>query len=390
MTIGQVPAAEQVASSSKTSEPSETPTSTATTVATTEPTTTTTLPEPSAETDPEVLAEFVSRHNGEFQLDDVEVRVRNLEAGEDKDNIPAEAFVDPTQWRLFQILGLVAPDDDALAVGQHRVDTIRGFCCPVTMWDNDDHPLMRSSVLVHELTHLADDPRTLNDDVSEQDAVIADREPIELLFLPVEGNASRVQRLYEQELLAAGAKPERFLANWESPGIPDAMVRVWSFSYVEGAAFMQDLAERGGQEFVDMAFDRPPISSEQVFDVDAYLDEEFPLDVPAPERPADTELLEAELTLGSFVLALLADETLSADASRELVTSWAGDSAVLYATQDRWCAEAIIVMDDPAAARDLVSVLVASDIEAEIQPETDAESDTVGMTRCIPTPDSGR
>jgi len=127
------------------------------------------------------------------------------------------------------------------------------------------------------------------------------------------------------------------------------MVRVWEFVYVEGQRFMQELFERGGHEYIDMAFDQPPVSSEQVFDVDAYLDGEYPMDVPSPQLPGDVQSLSAPLTLGSFVLQLLAEEVASPAEARQLATAWAGDSGVTYDIGSQRCVEANIVMDTPDA-----------------------------------------
>ena len=263
-------------------------TSTTTTVATTTTTiaTTTTKPEPEAETDPEVLAQFVSEHNGEYRLDQADLTITTHRVGENKAGFPAEVFVDPDAWTVFTALGLVSPDADPDAVGQHRINTIRGMCCPVAMWDNDDHPLLRSVVVVHELTHLADTDRLYFDALDEEQFAALDREQVNLLAVPTEGNASRVHGLYQRELEANGARPERFAVDWGGPEVPEVMVRVWQFAYVEGQAFMQALADEGGAAAVDEAFDRPPISSEQVYDVEAYLNKEVPLDVPSPEVPA--------------------------------------------------------------------------------------------------------
>jgi hypothetical protein len=251
------------------------------------------------------------------------------------------------------------------------------------MWDNDDHPLLRSSVLVHELAHLADNSRGRGEELSEEDAGIAEREQIGLLAVPSEGNASRIQRLYEEELQDNGARPERFLFGWGDADVPDAMVRVWEFVYVEGQRFMQELSERGGQPFIEMAFDRPPVSSEQVYDVDAYLDQEMPLDVPEPQLPANAASLSSPLTLGSFVLQLLAEETTSRELAQELVTSWAGDAAVLYNVDGLQCVEANIVMDTSTAADELVSVLEDTSIDAQRDLQ---QPELVRMKRCIPTP----
>ena len=367
---------------------STTSSSTVPTTTTTVATTTTTKPEPEAETDPEVLAAFVSEHNGDYRLDDADLTITNRGPGENKSGFPAEAFVDPDAWTVFTVLGLIRSDADPETVGQHRINTIRGMCCPVAMWDNSDHPLLRSVVVVHELTHLADTDRLYSDGLNEEQFAALDREQVSLLAVPSEGNASRVHGLYQSELEANGARPERFEVDWGGPGVPEVMVRVWQFAYVEGQAFMQALADQGGAAAVDEAFNRPPISSEQVYDVEAYLNQEAPVDVSAPDPPAGADVLNPRATLGSFVIHILAEQSLPAAEARTLATSWAGDAATVYELAGQRCIAATVIMDDESSASRLVDALTAATVDSAIVDSVVIDSDfgrgaAVELSRCI-------
>lgn len=368
-------------------ESSTTSSSTVPTTTTTIATTTTTIPEPEAETDPEVLAAFVSEHNGDFRLDGADLTITSHAIGENKSDFPAEVFVDPDAWAVFMVLGLVDQDADPEAVGQHRISTIRGMCCPVAMWDNEDHPLLRSVVVVHELTHLADSRRVYFDDLDEEQFAALDREQVSLLAVPTEGNASRVHGLYQRELEANGARPERFAVDWGGPDVPPVMVRVWQFAYIEGQAFMQALADEGGAAAVDEAFDRPPISSEQVYDVAAYLNEENPLDVASPELPPGADVVNPRATLGSFLIHVLAEQSLPEGEARTLATAWAGDAATVYELDGERCIAATMVMDDAASASQLVAVLTAATVEAAVvdvaAEASESSRTTVELSRCI-------
>lgn len=338
---------------------------------------------PTAETDPNVLAEFVSQHNGIYSLDQRDdVRVKVLEPGERKGEIPVDLFVVPTTFALFKTLGLVDADADPNVIAQHRVDSIRGACCPVAIWENDDHPLLRSVVVVHELTHLADESRGYLEQLSNEDFETGDREQVSLIAVPVEGNASRVHTLYQAELEAIGADPSLFQTGWTDPAIPNALVRVWQFAYLEGQIFMQALFDRGGYEYLNLAFERPPVSSEQVYDVDAYLAEEAPLTVDQPELPPGATPAYGEMMLGSFVLQLLAEESLSDQQARSLATAWAGDTTVLYEFNSESCVSSSIVMDSSDDAANLVDVLSQISTDAAIAPDN---LETVHFTRCIPS-----
>ena len=102
-----------------------------------------------------------------------------------------------------------------------------------------------------------------------------------------------------------------------------------------------------------------------------------------PQIPAGATQLEPSLTLGSFVLQMLAEQSLAPEAAQALATSWAGDTAVLYETDGRWCTDATIAMDNPGAALDLVIMLDAAGIEAGV---VAGEADTVDLNNCIPAP----
>ncbi len=338
---------------------------------------------PVAETDPNVLAEFVSQHNGNYSLDDRgDVAVKVLEPGQRKGAIPAELFVVPTTLALFKILGLVDVDADGDLIAQHRVDSIRGACCPVAVWENDDDPLLRSVVVVHELTHLADIGRGNLYQLLDEDLDVLAQEQVSLVAVPVEGNASRVHTLYQDELVAAGADPNLFQIGWTDPAVPEAVARVWQFAYVDGQIFMQALFDRGGYEYLNLAFERPPTSSEQVYDIDAYLAEELPLTIDPPDTPSGAKPANDKVTLGAFVLKLLAERSLSDQQAQNLATAWAGDATILYKFNNQSCVSSSIVMDSKGDAASLVDVL--TQISDDVVVDYD-DLETVDFTRCIPS-----
>ena len=339
-----------------TTAPTTTTTTAPTTTTTTAPTTTTTTlaPEPEAETDIGVLAAFVEERSGLVFEELPEITEATI--SRDEIGVDPGFFVDERLWNLFVPLRLVGPDDDRLAAGQARLDQVRGVCCPVLMFENDDHPLLRSMVVVHELTHLIDRQRSLVRGPNSD-------EPLRFDVAVLEGNAQRVAFDYRAELIARGAHPSRFDFDWADPRIPAAVLEVLEFPYEEGAVLSAALAERGGIELAVQAFDRLPVSSEQVLDVDAYLDDERPLEVAAPEPPRTAEITDAG-TMGAFVLRLLAARTLDPEAAHDLAVSWAGDRYVLYERTGRSCLVATVVLDDAEAAATFVEVARGSGLGA--------------------------
>ncbi len=344
-----------------------------TTVAPTTVAPSTTIAEPVAETDVGVLAAFVEAHSG--LVFEAEPEVEDASITRDELGIDPGVLVDVALWDLFVPLGLVEPDDDRIAAGQARLDQVRGVCCPVVLFETDDHPLLESVVVVHELTHLIDRQRPL-------DRQVRSPEPFPFVTIVLEGNAQRVALRYRAELEAAGARPSRFDLDWADPRIPTAVLEVLELPYEEGAAFSAELFDRGGPAAVEESFARPPISTEQVLDVDAYLDGELPVAVEPPPLPAGAEPT-ATGTIGSFVLRLLAGQTLGAEAAHELAISWAGDRYALFEQAGRRCIIATVVMDDDASTEMLVDALRGAGVGASVAPG----ASELTLRRCVAPPE---
>ncbi|MEO1059868.1 MAG: hypothetical protein AAFZ07_00515 [Actinomycetota bacterium] len=333
----------------------------------------TTIAEPVAETDIEVLAAYVEQRSGLTFDEPPEIAFGTVAS--DELDIDPGLFVDERLWNLFVPLGLVGPDDDRIAAGQARLDQVRGVCCPVVLFETDDHPLLTSVVVVHELTHLLDRQRPLDRRIDTDEDVRFDS-------IVLEGNAQRVAFDYRDELVAAGALPSRFVFDWAEPRIPDAVLQVLELPYEEGATLSEQLYERGGLPLVEQAFVRPPTTTEQVLDVDAYLDDEQPVEVQLPE-PVGVEVT-ATGTMGAFVLRLLVEQVLDDAAAHDLVTAWGGDRYALFEQGGRPCVVGTVVMDDGGSATDLRDALRGVGVGATIDAETPT---AVTVRRCaVPAP----
>lgn len=364
------PRSTTAATSAPTTTAPTTTTARATTSTTTAPTTV--VAEPVAETDVAVLAAFVEAQSGlEFG---VVPEIEDATVARDDLGVDPGFFVEERVWNLFEPLGLVEPGDDRIAAGQARLDQVRGVCCPVLLFETDDHPLLESVVVVHELTHLIDRQRPFDREVESP-------EPFRFTTIVSEGNAQRVAFAYQAELEAAGALASRFELDWSDPRIPPAVLEVLELPYEEGAIFNAALFERGGLPLVEETFLRPPISTEQVLDPEAYVTDEQPLPVEAPALPGGVESTTGG-TIGSFVLRLLAERTLDSTAAHELAISWAGDRYVLFERAGRRCVAATIVMDDVDAADALVDALRGAGVGAVV----DRDDPTALTARRCATP----
>jgi hypothetical protein len=264
-----------------------------------------------------------------------------------------------------QSLGDVAGDVSALAVAYYdpRRDELFlvGDAVP-------PGPELAEFVLAHELTHALEDqrfglPRSvgLSDDRTLAQTAL------------VEGTATVVMDRYAQRYLnpLALATEAASLDSGASGDLPRFAEAEVTFSYVEGARFVEELIALGtGWTLVDYAYERRrPASTEQVLHPEKYVEDERPLPVPAPASPGPGWRVLDTGTLGEFgtreVLAE-GEPGLGADLGAD---GWGGDRYRLFARADasRACAgdcrssHALGIAwrsDDEANARELHRQLV--------------------------------
>jgi hypothetical protein len=230
-------------------------------------------------------------------------------------------------------------------------------------------PELAEFVLAHELTHALEDQRFglplavgLSDDRTLAQTAL------------VEGTATVVMQRYARRFLdpLALATEAAALDSGTSGDLPRFAEAEVTFSYVDGARFVEDLLEFGtGWTLVDYAYERRmPATTEQVLHPEKYVDDERALPVPPPAGPGPGWRGLDTGTLGEFgtreVLAE-GEPGLGADLGAD---GWGGDRYRLFARvgKPRACAadcrssHALGVAwrtDDEAHARELTRQLVA-------------------------------
>jgi hypothetical protein len=105
------------------------------------------------------------------------------------------------------------------------------------------------------------------------------------------------------------------------------------FPYLAGTEFSQQfLKAHTGWKDLNLVFENPPVSTQQIMHPDLYLRNVKPLNVKLPEwkglAPADWKFLE-ENVVGEFALNEVLKQYLGAQAANELAAMWTGDR---YAT----------------------------------------------------------
>ncbi|MDY7101891.1 MAG: hypothetical protein S0880_11950 [Actinomycetota bacterium] len=185
---------------------------------------------------------------------------------------------------------------------------------------------------------------------------------------------------YADHLAAEGTavpEPPHVFTDPDDPRLPVAVREILEFPYDEGRLFAVELAARGGEAAIVDAFARPPASSEQVLDVDAYLADEQPIDVPAPSVPAGG-VEQQRGALGSFLVGLLLEPAIGPDRAREIATAWAGDGYTVYDLDEQRCIAATLAFDTPEAATAMAAALDRAAAGPDIG--------TIDLARCAERP----
>ncbi len=285
--------------------------------------------------------------------------------------VPDGSFVSEGLWDVLLGLGLVDNDDSRADADEARRDQLRGVCCPVTVVDTGD-PLFNEVVIVHELTHGLD--------TALGASIGASVEVVDPVVALVEGNAHRVAFDYADVLNQQGADippPPNLFPPDGDPRVPPAVQRVLEFPYQQGREFAAALADQGGEAAIVDAFDRPPSSTEQILNPDAYLDGDDPATVAAPGLPDDAALAR-QGTIGAFLLSLVAEPALGPDDALDLALTWDGDAYVLYETDsNQRCLAATIQFDTAGHARRAAEALMSAGFHVT------AEGRALEATRCV-------
>jgi hypothetical protein len=200
------------------------------------------------------------------------------------------------------------------------------------------------AVLSHELTHALTDQWFGLD----RPAIDKDTQEKSLGFTTlIEGDAERTRIAYEAKMSAADRKAaEKEEGSGGTPKVPQIVLELIGLPYAIGPEFVKSLIDHGGIAEVNIAYRHPPVSSEQVLDVNRYLGHDNPARVPTP-RADGTALDKSDLgELGLFLtLSQHIGQADAVTASR----GWGGDEYVSWKSGSGYCLRDSIVMDDQDA-----------------------------------------
>ncbi|MEK7829980.1 MAG: DUF6782 family putative metallopeptidase, partial [Acidobacteriota bacterium] len=114
---------------------------------------------------------------------------------------------------------------------------------------------------------------------------------------------------------------------------PAALRESLVFSYIYGAAFVQEMLKKRGWAGVSQAFTDLPQSTEQILHFEKYLANEMPIKVELPDVSKQLgegwRRLDADVN-GEFGYTLILAEFIGKKEARATAAGWGGDQSVLY------------------------------------------------------------
>ncbi len=148
---------------------------------------------------------------------------------------------------------------------------------------------------------------------------------------PMGGDITRIPSLAsfaDQTLVQAERdKQEVFLS------APAALRDSLIFSYVYGAAFIQEMLKKRGWQGVSQAFTDLPQSTEQILHFEKYAAAEMPIKVELPDVSKllgdGWKRIDADVN-GEFGYTLILAEYIGKKDARQAAAGWGGDQSVLY------------------------------------------------------------
>jgi len=247
--------------------------------------------------------------------------------------------------KVLKRFGFISPDTDfAAALERILREQIVGLydynstkLLMVKGCSND----MLELVLAHELTHALQDQYFKLKNLGVEDKTNDDRAlAVEAL---IEGDAMRITQDYMMSMITNDPERLKKLVRLfgqlmgESKGFseyPAYVRRNLIFPYVQGSTFVAKLFERGGNDLIDAAFCRPPLSTEQVIHPERFLEQrDDPVLINLPDmKPVLGEKWSELMTnvVGEFNIRVLFDVYDMGTIGKFASEGWDGDQFRAY------------------------------------------------------------
>ena len=249
------------------------------------------------------------------------------------------------------------------------------------------------STLVHELTHALQDQHfdlgKRQDKLEKSDDSAASSAFDSL----VEGDASRIETAWREDLSKADQKAldkseagEIDDYETDSKGIPDVLESIMAAPYVFGEALLKVAMQEGGDRAVDDLFRSPPTTEEHELDPWTLVnDKEKARDVPKPSLATNEKEFD-DGAFGALSWLLVLAERIPVKQALDAADGWGGDAYVAYERDGISCVKVAYEGD---ARKDLDQMQVALTAWSSRLPDGPASVRRRGSTLYLESCDPG-
>ncbi len=255
---------------------------------------------------------------------------------------PPEAL--KREGQLLQLVGFAPPTFDYLGEMMKLLEAqLEGFYEPKngTMYLAADlHGKEAQATLAHELVHALQDQkwdlrsrseyRPGKGDETMALAALAEGDATSVMMDFILREAGRTALDLQEDMLRELMMSGVNMGDVKS--VPHILRTTLIAPYVDGVAFVHALRRKGGWTAVDKAWDRPPVTTEQVLHVDKWESNEKPLEVPVPTANALGAgwKKEDDDSFGELGFALTFEEWMEGEDGRIAASGWGGDRSAIY------------------------------------------------------------
>ncbi len=193
--------------------------------------------------------------------------------------------------------------------------------------------------LAHELTHVLQD-QYFDLVKLKKDAPGGDSTAVTAL---IEGDAVRIQKVYEKKLSSADQKSYATAQEGDATrgqdaaDVPEILSNFLSFPYAFGPVLLEVLVQEDGNAAVDRAFKHPPSEEAQILDPVGHPLTEKARAVADPALPAGAKRLDKVAPFGQVSLFEVLGSRLDYATSWDAVAQWQGDAYVPYSLGGKTC-----------------------------------------------------
>ncbi|MEM2103896.1 MAG: hypothetical protein QW717_03290 [Candidatus Bathyarchaeia archaeon] len=274
-----------------------------------------------------------------FSIDNVEVEVVNVEwvkenwgkayAEADKENILRDE-------KVYKALFIISEDESlymaevewwgimVAAVWQDKIYVVEEYFNPSDKFN-------AQKTLVHELTHIMQGKRFSIPDMPTFDGGKAKAAMIE-------GDACLMEEAYVNITKTIGVVSQvmyvnpiinRYKGFLVSASLPDSIYRLNYFPYKYGLRFVKVLYSAGGWEVVNMAYENPPATTEQIMHPEKYFAGETYVETLAPVIPGEGWQKVKSERFGEYFILVMLERWVQSEAV-EAAKGWNGDNFTYY------------------------------------------------------------